>query len=69
MGRRPNYNYEKRQKEIKRAKKKEEKLARKQAKREGGEGSEGAPPQEGEATSEEAHPAVSESNAPGGPGL
>ncbi len=37
MGRRTNYSFEKRQKELKRAKKKEEKLARKRGKKEGDE--------------------------------
>ncbi len=37
MARRTNYSFEKRQKEIKRAKKREQKLARKQAKKDGGE--------------------------------
>ena len=42
MAKRTNYGFEKRQKEIKRAKKKEEKLARKRAKREDPDGDGGS---------------------------
>ena len=48
MARRPNYGFEKRQKEIEKQKKKEAKAEKKEARRREGLGEEGEAPEEGE---------------------
>ena len=69
MARRTNYSFEKRQKEIKRAKKREQKLARKQAKKEGDEGGppiaemEDGAPRDGDSTEAGEAPAGAEGSS------